>query len=324
MEISIQSAIQEMLFDNKARGLSKNTIVFREKTLKVFSVFLYQNEILNINEIKPVHIKQYLVDRLECGYSETSVNAHLRAIRALFAYCVNEEYMRYEEASIHRVKWIKERRTVVNTFTDEEVKMMLRYTRKRTFNKIKKTGKGRTGFCTKFVNERNYLLILILTDTGLRINEALNLKLEHINDSQIIIKNGKGKKDRIVHCSPLVYKQYLKYTRAKDNYLASNGIIPIENVFVTKFGKKYDYRLAEKEIYKIGKAVNVRANIRISPHTFRHYFTQKLVRENVDIYMIQKLLGHASIKTTELYLRSLNIENEINKMIKYSPLQNLD
>ena len=82
MEISIQSVIQEMLFDNKARGMSKNTIIFREKTLKVFSVFLYQNEILNINEIKPIHIKQYLVDRLECGYSETSVNAQLGIIRA--------------------------------------------------------------------------------------------------------------------------------------------------------------------------------------------------------------------------------------------------
>lgn len=131
MEISIQSAIQEMLFDNKTRGLSKNTIIFREKTLKVFSVFLCQNNILNINEIKSIHIKQYLVNRLEYGYSETSFNAHLRAIRALFAYCVNEEYMRYEEAPIHRVKWIKERRTVINTFTDEEVKMMLQYTRKR-------------------------------------------------------------------------------------------------------------------------------------------------------------------------------------------------
>ncbi|WP_338997674.1 site-specific integrase [Lactococcus formosensis] len=85
MEISIQSAIQEMLFDNKARGLSKNTIIFREKTLKVFSVFLCQNDILNINEIKPIHVKQYLVNRLEYGYSETSVNAHLRDIRALFA-----------------------------------------------------------------------------------------------------------------------------------------------------------------------------------------------------------------------------------------------
>ena len=158
----------------------------------------------------------------------------------------------------------------------------------------------------------------------MRINEALSLKLENINDSQIIIKNGKGKKDRIVHCSPLVYKQYLKYNRAKENYFLSNGIVPIENIFVTKFGEKYDYRLAEKEIYKIGKAVNIRDTIRISPHTFRHYFAQKLVRENVDIYMIQKLLGHASIKTTEIYLRSLNIENEINKVIKYSPLQNLD
>ncbi|MGY3735341.1 site-specific integrase [Lactococcus taiwanensis] len=77
-------------FDNKARGLSKNTIIFREKTLKVFSVFLCQNGILNINEIKSIHIKQYLVDRLEYGYSETSVNAHWRAIRVLFAY-FNEE-----------------------------------------------------------------------------------------------------------------------------------------------------------------------------------------------------------------------------------------
>ncbi|MDN6011929.1 MAG: tyrosine-type recombinase/integrase, partial [Lactococcus lactis] len=208
MEISIQSAIQEMLFDNKARGLSKNTIIFREKTLKIFSVFLCQNYILNINEIKPIHIKQYLVDRLECGYSETTVNGHLRVIRALFSYCINEEYIRYEEAPIHRVKWIQEKKTIVNTFTDSEIKMMLHYTRKRTFHTIKKTGKGRTGFCTKFVNERNYLLLLILTDTGMRINEALSLKLENINDSQIIIKSGKGKKDRIVHCSPLVYKQY--------------------------------------------------------------------------------------------------------------------
>ena len=57
MEISIQSAIQEMLFDNKARGLSKNTIIFREKTLKVFSVFLYQNEILNWTNVKYLDTK---------------------------------------------------------------------------------------------------------------------------------------------------------------------------------------------------------------------------------------------------------------------------
>ncbi|MDM5143709.1 Tyrosine recombinase XerD [Lactococcus lactis] len=171
--------------------------------MRVFSVFLCQNDILNINKIKPIHIKKYLVGRLECGYSETTVNGHLRVIRALFSYCINEEYIRYEEAPIHRVKWIKEKKTIVNTFTDSEIKTMLQYTRKRTFNTIKKTGKGRTGFCTKFVNERNYLLLLILTDTGMRINEALSLKLENINDSQIIIKSGKGKKDRMFIVHPL-------------------------------------------------------------------------------------------------------------------------
>ena len=65
MEISIQSVIQEMLFDNKARGLSKNTIIFREKTLKVFSVFLYQNDILNITQATDLYIDNYSFNLVE-------------------------------------------------------------------------------------------------------------------------------------------------------------------------------------------------------------------------------------------------------------------
>ncbi|WP_462258491.1 tyrosine-type recombinase/integrase [Vagococcus teuberi] len=52
----------------------------------------------------------------------------------------------------------------------------------------------------KFTNERNYLLLLILVDTGLRISEIMNLKQYHIEEYQIKVENGKGKKDRVVHC----------------------------------------------------------------------------------------------------------------------------
>jgi integrase/recombinase XerD len=96
-----------------------------------------------------------------------------------------------------------------------------------------------------------------------------------------------------------------------------------EYVFLTKNGKQYSYISAEREIKKIGIASDVNPTIRVSPHTFRHYFTQKLVRNGADIYMIQKLLGHASIKTTEVYLRSLNIDDSIEKAVKHSPLQTI-
>ncbi len=87
----------------------------------------------------------------------------------------------------------------------------------------------------------------------------------------------KVKKIELCITHHLYINNIFKYTRAKDNYLDSNGIIPNENVFVTKFAKKYNYRLAEKEIYKIGKAVNLRDSIRTSPHTLlRSYFLYQI------------------------------------------------
>lgn len=83
--------------------------------------------------------------------------------------------------------------------------------KKKTFFEVKRMDKNRIGFQMKFTNQRTYLLLLLLIDTGMRINELVNLKIEHLNESEIFIEKSKGKKDRVVHCSPLVCKEYLKY-----------------------------------------------------------------------------------------------------------------
>jgi len=262
--------------------------------------------------------------KLEEGCAETYVNSHLRSVRAYFRYCVDEDYICYDKNTCERVKWVKERKVIIQTFDDMEIKEMLSVAKKLTFFKPKKMDKQHTGYQTKFTNQRDYLLLLILVDTGLRINEVINLKEMHINDKELFIENAKGKKDRVVHCSPLVYKEYIKYKRVANSFFEYNEIDNKDDyIFLTRKGEQYNYILAERAITKIGNHCQIRKSIRVSPHSFRHYFAQKLVRNGTDIYRIQKLLGHASIKTTEVYLRSLNIEDEISKAVDYSPLQTI-
>lgn len=83
------------------------------------------------------------------------------------------------------VKWVKERQVVINNFSDDEVKRMLKYAKQWTFTSVKLKDKYHLGLQTKYTNERNYLLLLILVDIGLRIREVMNLKKFHIEELQI-------------------------------------------------------------------------------------------------------------------------------------------
>lgn len=94
----------------------------------------------------------------------------------------------------------------------------------------------------KFTNERNYLLLLILVDTGLRISEIMNLKQYHIEESQIKVENGKGKKDRVVHCYLTVLLRDIDkyvdfsfiYLLVEEKYDQSNGRPSLDPVMLIK------------------------------------------------------------------------------------------
>lgn len=97
-------------------------------------------------------------------------------------------------------------------------------------------GKSRTSFQTTFTKQRDYLLLLLLIDTGMRINEVMNLRMEQLSEKEIFIENAKGKKDRIIHCSPIIYKEYLKYKRLVSRLFEFNEINQESYVFLIKEG----------------------------------------------------------------------------------------
>lgn len=166
-------------------------------------------------------------------------------------------------------------------------------------------------------------MVILLTDTGLRISELLNLKMEDIGNGEIHVKRAKGKKGRVLYISAILQKQIIKYERAKKVYFSWKDFEIKDYLILNKNGNKYARDMSERDIKRICNNCDIRTDIQRTPHAFRHYFAQSLVRSQTNIYVIQRLLGHSSIKTTEIYLNSLNYQEVLKIGKENSPVSRL-
>ena len=158
-------------------------------------------------------------------------------------------------------------------------------------------------------NIKHKLIIKILYGCGLRVSEVINLKKEDIdfNEGLIKIKLAKGRKDRFVNIPASLKKELESYCSLNNE----------EVLFPSSRGGK----LTTATIRKIIKSSRRKAGIKkdIHPHSLRHSFATHLLESGTDLKIIQKLLGHSDIKTTQIYL---SVSNQLIKNIK-SPLDNL-
>lgn len=141
-------------------------------------------------------------------------------------------------------------------------------------------------------NLKHKTLLSLLYSGGLRIGEALNLKIDDIDSTRMLIhiKQAKGKKDRYT----LLSYSFLKLLR--DYYLAYK---PKTFLFEGQHGKKYSNASAQAVLKKSLKNTNISKKVTL--HTLRHTFATHLLENGTDIRYIQELLGHSSPKTTMIY-----------------------
>jgi len=140
-------------------------------------------------------------------------------------------------------------------------------------------------------NIKSRLIISLLYSSGLRVSELVNLKIDdlNLNENTGWVRKGKGSKDRLFTLSPNLISELKEYFEMKND----------ERKFV--FSK--DKPLTTRNIQKIIKGVRQRVGInkKVTPHTLRHSYATHLLENGTDIRMIQALLGHASLNTTQLY-----------------------
>ncbi len=159
-------------------------------------------------------------------------------------------------------------------------------------------------------NVKSRLIISLLYSSGLRVSELVNLKVENLNldENTGWVRRGKGNKDRLFAFSESLSSELREYLekRGKEKLYVFSGENP----------------LTTRNIQKIIKGVRLRVGIKkkVTPHTLRHSFATHLLEQGTDIRMIQAMLGHASLNTTQMYT---HISSEQIKKVR-NPLDSLE
>lgn len=161
-------------------------------------------------------------------------------------------------------------------------------------------------------NERDRAILEVLYGCGLRVSEVCSLKISEVYLKDMFVKvMGKGSKERLVPMAPSTASAIMNYLSVRPESDAG-----FEDVlFLNRFGRA----LSRVAVFKMVKSVALVAGVdkNLSPHTFRHSFATHLIENGADLRVVQEMLGHESILTTEIYTHvdSATWQREIKEII---------
>jgi len=264
------------------KGLSKNSVEFYKKDLIQFEEFLDKS----IIEASSDDVINFLSNIKKTENNEITnqrtLNRKLSSINSFFKFAYKEDWTNKKI----KIPQLKPPKQLPKYLTNEDIK------------------EGIKNIDTShWLGLRDKALILFLYATGLRVSEAMNAKKDDIEDGWIRVRNGKGDKQRLVPIAPIaleVLNEYLHKRPHVSDYL-----------FINSKGKQLS-RISAFNITK--KYLNV------SPHVLRHSFATSLILGSADLRVVQELLGHASMLTTQIYTH-IQKENLYDTVQKYHPLK---
>jgi len=260
------------------------TINNYQKELKKFVDYMDNN--INIHKITTSSIRQYFYYAKEKrNLSQSSISKIIAIIKSFFNYLETEEIIAKNPTRIIRVpKKISRAPKVISKY---EIDLLL--------NSINfSPARCRKNYI------RDKLLISMLYYTGIRRSELLSLNWDNIDlgKNYLTIKSGKGKKDRII---PL----HKNLTQLLDKYLSLRLPLKCNALFTGENGKRL-CKCSFTNILKMHLKIAGLAKKGYSAHSFRHSFATQLIENGVDIFKVQKLLGHSCLDTTRVYINFNN------------------
>ncbi len=257
------------------RNLSQATIQSYEEDLRHF-IFWADDRHAKISDLSPEDLDEFLSKVAgEAEYSPTSVARHFSSLRGFLKYLLREKAFPYSTDSLLAPPRIG--LYLPQCLTVEEIDSV--------FLKIPELSK---------TPERDTALIELLYSEGLRIAEALSLRIEDIDfDNEWIKPIGKGNKQRIVPLGSRAKENLKIWICEKRPQFAPRSDTVILNAHGKKMSRMGAWKLIQKYTAHLDKHV--------TPHTFRHSFATHLLEAGMDLRVLQELLGHASVTTTQIY-----------------------
>jgi len=265
------------------KGLSDNSLDAYRRDLRGLAEFI---EKLNKNllEVDRIDLMDYLGSRMRAGYKARSTARMMSCLRSFYRYLIREN--RITEDPTQNLESPKLGRPIPDSLTEEEVNNLL------DAPDVKTT-----------LGMRDRTMLEVLYATGLRVTELVNLRLEQMNLRQGLVRvTGKGNKERLVPLgeeSMDWIERYLKEARGDLLPDLSESII-----FPSQQGRPMTRQTFWHRIKRY--AIEAGITKHLSPHTLRHAFATHLLNHGADLRVVQMLLGHSDLSTTQIYTHVAN------------------
>ncbi|WCR58440.1 tyrosine-type recombinase/integrase [Wolbachia endosymbiont of Ctenocephalides felis wCfeJ] len=296
------------------RSYSPNTLESYMRDLKDFINFLGTHiggevNVDSLEKLSVPELRSWLSFRYARGVNARSNTRALSVIRNFFRYIKNNYEINNE--AVFSLSRPIQRKTLPKALSISDIKTLVdfflhNYYLQGTHSSLSFQHVVKLSDLGKpWVVKREIAIIVLLYGTGLRISEALSLRVSDVSGENLII-TGKGNKQRQVFILPVVKKCIQEYIKACPYFGIANEE---QYLFVGVRGKKLKRTYVANRLQKIRRILNLPEIL--SPHAFRHSFATHLLQENVDIRSIQQLLGHSSLETTQVYTH-LNYQDVFN------------
>lgn len=271
--MDLQILSQYLDFLEIERGLSQNTIDAYRRDLTEFLEFCLSRNVEEINKIERIHISGYILKLHENKLNPTSIMRKTASLRGFFKWlCANEICEKNPALTLEPPKIPQKLPKVI---TAEEINIIL----------------------SENLNKREKVILELLYGCGLRVSELVNLKIHDIDISAKYLQcTGKGSKERIVPIGSKALHAIKMYTKERD-FILQKTRKTSKNLLLTEEGKNITRQEVYNFIHKLGEKIHKS----ISPHTLRHTFATHLLENGADLRVVQELLGHSDVSTTQLY-----------------------
>jgi len=264
---------------------------------------------VDISEVQKLHIRMFIrylqiearVPKTGKSLSQATVQHYVRSLKSFFSWAHREEHI--PENPMKLIPVPKATVKVLNTFDQEQVKQMLQA-------------------CDQSCKDayRNKTIILLALDTGLRISELIGIKMEDINleDGYILVKHGKGNKERVVPIGSIVQKMLWRYIH---QYRRQPLTERITALFIANHGMSITGNGILQMLHRLSAFAGI-TGVRCSPHTLRHTFAKNFLLNGGDIFSLQKILGHSSLASVRIYLNLFAVDIK-KQHRRFSPVDTL-
>lgn len=270
-----------LLYIRNVRGLSENTVLGYSNDLNHLISFIGSE--CDISKIKTEDLNLSVAELSRMHRTSTSVNRFISAVRTLFAYCRRCGYITVNPAL--QVKTVRVSKPVIKFMTSDEAKELCMTPEK---NEI-------------LWEKRDSAILKMLYSSGCRISEITNLAIPDFRRNfHSAIVTGKGNKQREVFFDDISYAALKLYLKDRNDLLNRLGLQKTtQQLFINQKGSPISVGGIRYIITKYSvKSGNGKP---INPHAFRHSFATTLLNNGADVRMVQELLGHANISTTQRY-----------------------